>query len=81
MKRGYPIFDVVSKSKVKTCAISAIQHSPIDITDECAIPMFGRALNYEFPQCQSPILNSVVHTYRDLFQTVPGKQRQQNTLF
>ena len=37
--------------------------------------MFRRALNYEFPQCQSPIFNSVVHAYRDLFQTVPVKTK------
>ena len=70
-----PFFDAVSKSKAKTCAISAIQPSPIDITDECVIPMFGRALNYEFPQCQSSIFNSVVHAYCNLFQTVPGKTK------
>ena len=32
-----PFFDAASKSKAKTCAISTIQPSPIDNTDECAI--------------------------------------------
>ena len=67
------VFESASKTKAKICAISALEAPPIDIADECAVPMFGRASNYELPQCQTQSLQSVIHAYSDLFRTVPGR--------
>ena len=68
-----PMFESACKTKAKICAVSALQATPVDIADECAIPMYGRASNYELPLCQTQSLQPVIHAYCDLFRTVPGK--------
>ena len=68
-----PIFESACKAKAKICAVSVLEATPVDIADECAIPMYGRASNYELPQCQTQSLQPVIHAYCDLFRTVPGK--------
>ena len=68
-----PVYESACQAKAKVCAVATIAASHVDIVDECAIPMFGDAVKYELPQCQNHGLQSIVHAYRNLFRTVPGK--------
>ena len=71
-----PVYKSACETKSKVCATAAINNAHTDIVNECAIPVFGDAVKYELPQSQSHNLQSIVHAYRNLFQTIPGKTQE-----
>ena len=62
----------VYASLAKICVVSAIEDSPADIVDECAVPLYGKPTHIELPECPRHELEQVVRMYQHLFQTTPG---------
>ena len=46
-----PVYESARKLRAKVCAVAAIENPHVDITDECAVPMFGKGASCELPQC------------------------------
>ena len=53
-------------------SITAKISQPADTMDDCAMPSFGDADDFEFPQCSNPRLALIVRKFQDLFMTWPS---------
>ncbi len=73
MEQLRPVYEAACKAWAKVCAIAAIESCSTDVVDECAVPLFRGLTSYELPECPRPSHMSIVHEYRDLCQTTPGK--------
>ena len=66
------IHKTVLQAKAKVCLIAAIMDPDVDVIDECTIPDFGKATNFEPPECTYPEFLTLVEEFKDLFCTTPG---------
>ena len=58
---------------MKVAAVPSMSQSTEEMIDDCAIPIFDVTPSYELPECSDPKLISLVETYKQLFNTSPGR--------
>ena len=61
-----------AKLRAKACVVATVESPGSDTVEECAVPDFQKPTSFEFPECPSSDLMSVVEEHRELFRTTPG---------
>ena len=68
----FSMYEAANKKRVRICAVKALEDPSTDMIEECAVPRFQDSECYDYPECATSQLNTVLHDYRELFRNTPG---------
>ena len=63
----FSMYEAANKKRARICAVKALEDPSADMIEECAVPRFQDSEYYDYPECATSQLNTVLHDYRELF--------------
>ena len=61
------LYHTSQNKQAKIWSVATGDKTSVDVSDECAIPLFQKPTEIEFPECPQSDLNVVVKEYSKLF--------------
>ena len=59
----FSMCEAANKKRARICAVKALEDPSTDMIEECAIPRFQDSECYDYPECATSQLNTVLHDY------------------
>ena len=71
-----PIVENNKSVKAKILAVAALDNVDVDTIDNCLVPEFREKEKFELPDSKYSVLRNLLHKYKALFSTIPGRTDQ-----